>query len=101
MTPSSLSVRHLRSATAERLFRKSGTNGSNPVSSSGESSNFRSLSGSSQQSDKRRGTLERWYDFTNQGQVSGFAGVVHGERDPPQRGLRSRSATGKAAGRRR
>src|SRR5262244_2681264 len=43
MTPSSLSVRHLRSATAERLFRKSGTNGSNPVSSSGESANFRFL----------------------------------------------------------
>jgi hypothetical protein len=37
MTPSSLSVRHLRSATAERPFRKSGTDGSNPVPSSGES----------------------------------------------------------------
>src|SRR5262249_35593901 len=35
--PSSLSVRHLRSATAERPFRKSGTDGSNPVPSSGES----------------------------------------------------------------
>ena len=37
MTPSSLSVRHLLSATAERPFTKSGTNGSNPVPSSGES----------------------------------------------------------------
>jgi len=37
MTPSRLSVRHLRSATAERPFCKSGTDGSNPVSSSGES----------------------------------------------------------------
>jgi len=35
--PSSLSVRHLRSATAERPFSESGTEGSNPVSSSGES----------------------------------------------------------------
>src|SRR5215510_11914129 len=35
--PSSLSVRHLRSATAERPFRKSGTDGSNPVPSSGQS----------------------------------------------------------------
>src|SRR5215470_6877593 len=43
--PSSLSVRHLRSATAERPFRKSGTDGSNPVPSSEESANFRSLSG--------------------------------------------------------
>src|SRR5262244_2957278 len=40
--PSSLSVRHLRSATAERPFRKSGTDGSNPVPSSGESANHRS-----------------------------------------------------------
>src|SRR5215831_19725339 len=39
--PSSLSVRHLRSATAERPFRKSGTDGSNPVPSSGESANHR------------------------------------------------------------
>src|SRR6516164_11142761 len=31
MTPSSLSVRYLRSATAKRPFRKSGTDGSNPV----------------------------------------------------------------------
>src|SRR6267142_2797344 len=37
MTPSSLSVRHLRSAKAETPFRKSGTDGSNPVPSSGES----------------------------------------------------------------
>src|SRR6516165_2693595 len=37
MTPSSLSLRHLSSATAERPFHKSGTNGSNPVPSSGES----------------------------------------------------------------
>ena len=36
--PSSLSVRHLRSATAERPFCESGTEGSNPVSSSRESS---------------------------------------------------------------
>jgi hypothetical protein len=37
-TPSSVSVRHPRSATAERPFRKSGIDGSNPVPSSGESS---------------------------------------------------------------
>ena len=36
MTPSSLSVGHLPSATAE-TFRKSGTDGSNPVPSTGES----------------------------------------------------------------
>src|SRR5262249_48108842 len=42
--PSSLSVRHLRSATAAGPFRKSGTDGSNPVPSSGESANFRSRS---------------------------------------------------------
>ena len=41
--PSSLSVRHLRSATAERPFCESGTEGSNPVSSSGESCEPRSL----------------------------------------------------------
>ena len=41
MTPSSLSVRHLPSATAEGPFANSGTDGSNPVPSSGESANFR------------------------------------------------------------
>ena len=29
----------------------------------------------------RRGALERWYDFFEQGRGSGFAGVVRGERD--------------------
>ena len=37
MTPSSLSVRHLPSATAEGPFANSGTDGSNPVPSTGES----------------------------------------------------------------
>jgi hypothetical protein len=37
MAPSSVSVRHLRSATAERPSRQSGTDGSNPVPSSAES----------------------------------------------------------------
>ena len=37
MTPFSLSARHLRSTTAERPFRKSGTDGSNPLPSRGES----------------------------------------------------------------
>ena len=38
----------------------------------------------------RRGALERWYDFSNKSEESGFAGVVRGERDRTQRDLRSR-----------
>src|SRR6516225_5219587 len=41
MTPSSLSVRHLSSATAERPYHKSGTDGSNPFPSSEESCELR------------------------------------------------------------
>src|SRR6516164_6892454 len=44
MTPSGLSVRHLPLAKP-RPCRKSGTDGSNPVPSTGESANFQSLSG--------------------------------------------------------
>ena len=60
MTPSSLSVRYLRSATAKRPFRKSGTDCSNPVPSSGESTNFRSIETTAGGAVLRSGREQMW-----------------------------------------